>query len=181
MIFRFPKNLIGISTHALREEGDVPWEATAKPLAISTHALREEGDGLHPAAGRAVREFLPTPSARRATARPPAPWSGGFISTHALREEGDGVGQGLRARHIPISTHALREEGDRPLPAGVARISDFYPRPPRGGRRGRRLRCTQPRPISTHALREEGDLDQVQKPRLQTDFYPRPPRGGRPA
>ena len=60
-----------------------------------------------------ARLFLPTPSARRATAYhsrlhpPEAP-----ISTHALREEGDVLyddGQGLA---LQISTHALREEGD---------------------------------------------------------------------
>ena len=61
------------------------------------------------------------------------------------------------ARQIAISIHALREEGD---PAGWpgSRCSyDFYPRPPRGGRRplsGGRLAAMA---ISTHALREEGD------------------------
>ena len=56
-------------------------------------------------------QFLPTPSARRAT------WLGRaingevLISTHALREEGDVfVSQALA--DILISTHALREEGD---------------------------------------------------------------------
>ena len=33
-----------------------------------------------------------------------------------------------------ISIHALREEGDRPAPNTRPRRSDFYPRPPRGGR-----------------------------------------------
>ena len=36
---------------------------------------------------------------------------------------------------LPISIHALREEGDRPQRNGVNYDSDFYPRPPRGGRR----------------------------------------------
>ena len=58
---------IVISTHALREEGDKADVDLIEAQAISTHALREEGDGdgqhLHPEAG----EFLPTPSARRAT------------------------------------------------------------------------------------------------------------------
>ena len=80
-------------------------------------------------------------------------------------------------------------------------IEDFYPRPPRGGRR-----C-QPRPgsrpdqflstpsarratatpggdysgvhISIHALREEGDMASVALMVRHRDFYPRPPRGGR--
>ena len=62
----------GISTHALREEGDSTWAT----LTVFNRSI-----------------FLPTPSARRATLarsgrrRPLHP-----ISTHALREEGDGWG-----------------------------------------------------------------------------------------
>ena len=58
---------------------------------------------------------------------------------------------------VRISIHALREEGDsiEVLPLAME-PTDFYPRPPRGGR----LLC--------------GIL-------IQHDvyFYPRPPRGGR--
>ena len=35
---------------------------------------------------------------------------------------------------------------------------DFYPRPPRGGRRPCPSRCYPASEISIHALREEGDL-----------------------
>ena len=35
----------------------------------------------------------------------------------------------------PISIHALREEGDQPGKPAALVLSDFYPRPPRGGRR----------------------------------------------
>ena len=124
------------------------------------------------------------------------------ISIHALREEGD-----LHTGHhagcaIDISIHALREEGDKPSisarfsvfrflstpsarrataaskSAGSA-LFNFYPRPPRGGRRVRperqegnaiflstpsARRATalehkrrQAGMISIHALREEGD------------------------
>ena len=87
----------------------------------------------------------------------------------------------IRSRQNQISIHALREEGD------IDRIHrlkyfmrNFYPRPPRGGRRvqlvenivdseflstpsARRatgeISCAPSgRPISIHALREEGDL-----------------------
>ena len=34
-----------------------------------------------------------------------------------------------------ISIHALREEGDSTSQKGRRRAVDFYPRPPRGGRR----------------------------------------------
>ena len=102
------------------------------------------------------------------------------ISIHALREEGDWMISLSRA--IPsISIHALREEGDRAStarrlsfmqflstpsarratpPGQVQQIRhvDFYPRPPRGGRRA-----------------------QGSGRAAERNFYPRPPRGGRPS
>ena len=80
--------------------------------------------------------FLPTPSARRATWRGEPYRNQQRISTHALREEGDA---GLECR-------------------ALFGVHDFYPRPPRGGRRWRGRRARSP----------------------GADFYPRPPRGGRP-
>ena len=81
-------------------------------------------------------------------------------------------------------------------------MDDFYPRPPRGGRRAVHQWTTGDAPISIHALREEGDNSaeaaanrawQISIHALreegdgcsttttpsQTYFYPRPPRGGR--
>ena len=87
-----------------------------------------------------------------------------------------------------------------PLPLGHG---DFYPRPPRGGRRlSRPARGTFRQTISIHALREEGDLADLPDEQREyiisihalreegddlsrevfvdeLDFYPRPPRGGR--
>ena len=168
---------------------------------ISIHALREEGDSraartdgiLHdfyprpPRGGRHeldcnqlnTKEFLSTPSARRATTASTQSRKFWQISIHALREEGDFFGVlkdfcdvdfyprpprgGRRPRlHEPrrvgcISIHALREEGDDPVAdSNILRI-DFYPRPPRGGRPERRRRDHRHQPISIHALREEGD------------------------
>ena len=103
-----------------------------------------------------VQTFLSTPSARRATFC--------FRFCYFL---------------FPISIHALREEGDRPDAGRNANGRNFYPRPPRGGRRTLhwktwKIRYFYPRPprggrpsrvatdyieesISIHALREEGD------------------------
>ena len=79
-----------ISTHALREEGDKNtsdgWDTSAR---ISTHALREEGDVDQVGQGVHKALFLPTPSARRATAMLVFGAVLLEISTHALREEGD--------------------------------------------------------------------------------------------
>ena len=81
--------------------------------------------------------------------------------------------------------------------------ANFYPRPPRGGRRPVRVGDLSDIEISIHALREEGDRLSAcgsghglsflstpsarratvrQQPRryAKKHFYPRPPRGGRP-
>ena len=100
---------------------------------ISIHALREEGDTVELWEAVSEAQFLSTPSARRAT---------------RLRRSA-----GLLQA---ISIHALREEGDTWCSSTPSRLRNFYPRPPRGGRRRARPR---PRPLR--------------------DFYPRPPRGGR--
>ena len=78
-----------------------------------------------------------------------------------------------------ISIHALREEGDEDCKPTWTTLENFYPRPPRGGRRqtsANKLSSTKflstpsarrathqsaptgiPDSISIHALREEGD------------------------
>ena len=126
------------------------------------------------------RIFLSTPSARRATSQAYFSFRRCIISIHALREEGDVTDLGQIKLPYRISIHALREEGD-PLPCCRGfMLPDFYPRPPRGGRRARwnslvlipvflstpsARRATAidvsgqiGRQISIHALREEGDL-----------------------
>ena len=124
------------------------------------------------------RVFLSTPSARRATYQSYHAHLHKLISIHALREEGDQPHR-LCAGTGGISIHALREEGDPLWWIAMTPGSDFYPRPPRGGRPatigwlnwvcyfyprpprgGRRLWPTLRstfEPISIHALREEGD------------------------
>ena len=146
---------------------------------ISIHALREEGDP--PSRRRPCRRkrFLSTPSARRATCFPPRPrrW-GEFLSTPSARR--------ATGRSAGCPRHT----------------ADFYPRPPRGGRRALTEANTSAVTISIHALREEGDamssfglplialflstpsarratLEVRAVRRVGADFYPRPPRGGR--
>ena len=99
----------------------------------------------------AYKLFLSTPSARRATEQARKFIQQTFISIHALREEGD---------HIPA---AGRHPGE-----------NFYPRPPRGGRRlDTPLRFGQSF-ISIHALREEGDNSHVLSPFLIILFLSTP-------
>ena len=105
----------------------------AASRSISIHALREEGDDFFDWLDAFGLIFLSTPSARRATMQ--CAWlpSGQRISIHALREEGDQAA----------------------LDMGKA-TTNFYPRPPRGGRPA-----------------------VVCESMLLSYFYPRPPRGGR--
>ena len=101
---------------------------------ISIHALREEGDLLPCSIPFHINLFLSTPSARRATSGAVTIAAvAGFLSTPSAR----------RATLYNLD----------PRPGRM----DFYPRPPRGGRRAVLPGAELPRRISIHALREEGD------------------------
>ena len=191
-----------ISIHALREEGDLPTAAT-QPLVIviSIHALREEGDLPRRWPSTPPCRFLSTPSARRATCfHGHAPFSKS-ISIHALREEGDFGTRyyanqyeqflstpSARRATCPYSGQKVSLDNFYPRPPRGGRRSwsgrgtaqrDFYPRPPRGGRPARRRRVYVVQIISIHALREEGDSGGAYTTHRLRNFYPRPPRGGR--
>ena len=212
-----------ISIHALREEGDL--SATGQRTSTVNFYPRPPRGGrrCHHTFKHFAREFLSTPSARRATLRTYYCHSRAFISIHALREEGDGYFLSRSATDAQfLSTPSARRATEMyPLwvngyeflstPSArratssvcVSRLSlvDFYPRPPRGGRRptrarGARLTIFLSTPsarratrnflhiahadvISIHALREEGDLLKLGLRYSHCDFYPRPPRGGR--
>ena len=78
------------------------------------------------------------------------------ISIHALRGEGDPV-RIRRGKAELISIHALRGEGDRFAIAPGVPKTNFYPRPPWGGRPWFSTSILSLRLISIHALRGEGD------------------------
>ena len=80
------------------------------------------------------------------------------ISIHALREEGDPGGASLKRFSCTfLSTPSARRATTvTTLPDRDA--DDFYPRPPRGGRRGADKDAQNAGQISIHALREEGDF-----------------------
>ena len=125
--------------------------------------------------------FLSTPSARRATGLTGAPSNAEqFLSTPSAR----------RATKLPPRKRSNQKNFYPRPPRGGRRSpilgiqyshANFYPRPPRGGRLRVLQAQNQTERISIHALREEGD----RWPRLPTTasgyFYPRPPRGGRPS
>ena len=103
-----------------------------------------------------MSKFLSTPSARRATAGANEQHSiSKFLSTPSARRAT--FKDFYNDTYTVISIHALREEGDGERHWAVGTDSDFYPRPPRGGRRYAIEDVLLFALISIHALREEGD------------------------
>ena len=147
-----------ISIHALREEGD---RGHSSGCSLFCYFYPRPPRGGRPAAYSrppSSMTFLSTPSARRATAGTAHCPDRRTISIHALREEGDGGGStvdtfqktflstpsarratwGARRevwrQYIFLSTPSARRAT---LPDEALEVikNDFYPRPPRGGRR----------------------------------------------
>ena len=175
-------------------------QITADIVFLSTPSARR---ATRMALGTAIAAgaFLSTPSARRATLASrihsmhqrhfyPRPPRGGRlarrteriskqnISIHALREEGDPVDR--QQDHLcTISIHALREEGDASKRPFMGWLINFYPRPPRGGRRRSSSWPSQnPIFLSTPSARR-ATVESVASAPHSFHFYPRPPRGGR--
>ena len=100
-----------ISIHALREEGDKEKKPDEKPAKISIHALREEGDKVKMSNTDVT-----------------------IISIHALREEGDFFRKVVfsRKNRFLSTPSARRATAHTQRSSGI--WTDFYPRPPRGGR-----------------------------------------------
>ena len=125
---------------------------------ISIHALREEGDRTGRADNRQEREFLSTPSARRATTSMAAavrPRS--FLSTPSARRA---TITDRAVRYLQtISIHALREEGDVCAIYDISELISFLSTP--SARRATERSGPQEaqEAISIHALREEGDAE----------------------
>ena len=80
-----------------------------------------------------------------------------MISIHALREEGDGSATNDSAITLAFLSTPSARRATTKLFYSYKTCKDFYPRPPRGGRRTNQLKKRQTIRISIHALREEGD------------------------
>ena len=192
-----------ISIHALREEGDR--SELLYPTASRDFYPRPPRGGRPSAPLTSLRtsEFLSTPSARRATKAQDLKRAIELISIHALREEGDIDPTDVCVDLIRfLSTPSARRATSKDILMGLplkeflstpsARRAtltsketrygqrNFYPRPPRGGRRinsakinassvflstpSARRATSFPAStmrschISIHALREEGDV-----------------------
>ena len=123
-----------ISIHALREEGDNhPRRAGAKAPYFYPRPPRG-GRRSHREGGAGDPGFLSTPSARRATPDFCISFIHGlFLSTPSARRATHNTAPARTAGCISI--HALREEGDQEIQGTKRGQENFYPRPPRGGRR----------------------------------------------
>ena len=81
---------------------------------------------------------------------------------------------------LQISIHALREEGDGRSSPTESTGSNFYPRPPRGGRLDAGKATIMANLfLSTPSARRATSCQRGLCP-PGGYFYPRPPRGGRP-
>ena len=148
--------MLFLSTPSARRATILPCNTTGVHD-ISIHALREEGDHALLYRDWENGRFLSTPSARRATCRRPATGktNNEFLSTPSAR----------RATSFALTLSA---------PAW-----NFYPRPPRGGRRSGEKGRFLPLYFYPRPPRGGRPLKIEQKHSPELHFYPRPPRGGR--
>ena len=125
---------------------------------ISIHALREEGDSYQQGLSRMWTNFYPRPprGGRPAQSSVFESSQEQFLSTPSARRATSAF-NGSNNHIRFLSTPSARRATDE-LPLLDRSPSDFYPRPPRGGR-----------PATTSARM------------IGANFYPRPPRGGRQA
>ena len=123
-------------------------------------------------------KFLSTPSARRATDHPGLLSRGVDISIHALREEGDLDVRGALAEYIKFLSTPSARRATWPL-SMLHPGTDFYPRPPRGGRpAGGIITDKRVEFLSTPSARR-ATMARARMHSTSWNFYPRPPRGGR--
>ena len=78
-----------------------------------------------------------------------------------------------------ISIHALREEGDFLQVSVSWFVTDFYPRPPRGGRHSFQNPGVPPYEFLSTPSARRATAQSSRKQAAWFNFYPRPPRGGR--
>ena len=126
-------------------------------LGISIHALCEEGDVSAPFIKHSHKIFLSTPSARRATGEQRAPVARSQISIHALCEEGDRLLWDEPKIFFLISIHALCEEGDSLLLRPFIGLLLFLSTPSARRATPSSSASFLMSIISIHALCEEGD------------------------
>ena len=151
-----------------------------KALEISIHALREEGDAAYLLRLAESRYFYPRPPRGGRRSRQAVRATVPAISIHALREEGDSMSSfGLPLIALFLSTPSARRATDTAA-ASSRPLSDFYPRPPRGGRPRKLASMLWQRVFLSTPSARRATRRMPLSGRPYRYFYPRPPRGGRP-
>ena len=192
-----------ISIHAPRVGGDlVVALAVGQHRLISIHAPRVGGDCWASTCTAGTFRFQSTPPVWGATAVRKRISSSIPISIHAPRVGGDLKSISFSSL-INISIHAPRVGGDTSRSGTASASRNFNPRPPCGGRLGKKRLDNSIVNISIHAPRVGGDMTsswrllvrlkfQSTPPvwgatisipgtmRQPRNFNPRPPCGGRP-
>ena len=127
-----------------------------------------------------VKQFLSTPSARRATAESAERETAGeFLSTPSARRATITTPLICLLILVFLSTPSARR-ATTDLQEVIRALVKFLSTPS-ARRATAAVLVAAPHPgISIHALREEGDGRFQAALHLHFDFYPRPPRGGRP-
>ena len=163
-----------ISIHALREEGDPGWCFFLSVVReISIHALREEGDRYSGTSGRSGCYFYPRPPrGGRHNKERESMSEKEFLSTPSARRA---TQDSLLLFSFAMYFYPRPPRGGRPTaPLILSTGANFYPRPPRGGRRSFSRRTLGFFRISIHALREEGDCPRSDAPITSRTFLSTP-------
>ena len=149
-------------------------------LGISIHVPLAGDDSRGIVVGGLVVVFLSTSPLRGTTRPPPFPRHNLGISIH-VPLAGDDVAAVSLVPKSTISIHVPLAGDDWSNISSSSSSSDFYPRPPCGGRpwRTKLPRWHQRQFLSTSPLRGTTDVCGVFQHGL-LHFYPRPPCGGRP-
>ena len=124
---------------------------------ISIHALREEGDPRLYRGTADAGDFYPRPPRGGRLEQQAAMSYNSAISTHALREEGVARTRAIMCLTFTFLSTPSARRATTAYQRQTCSDTDFYPRPPRGGRPLALSLEPCDQLISIHALREEGD------------------------
>ena len=124
---------------------------------ISIHALREEGDPRLYRGTADAGDFYPRPPRGGRLEQQAAMSYNSAISIHALREEGDARTRAIMCLTFTFLSTPSARRATTAYQRQTCSDTDFYPRPPRGGRPLALSLEPCDQLISIHALREEGD------------------------
>ena len=131
---RFNIDLPGISIHAPREGGDRP--TTTREIPRTNFNPRPPRGGRPHAVSSTyeTEHFNPRPPRGGRLGSIPAPASNFKISIHAPREGGDSTAGSVTGTAYKFQSTPPARGATLPLVLSLVRLTNFNPRPPRGGR-----------------------------------------------